>query len=192
MKLLPFQLVLLISIVFTGVILFSLKDTTIENENLQPMEDSIPEELAKYNTENKYSNFEVLYELSFNENDQELFTSLIKQIKLSNQVAKELDFLLKEYETTDAFDGAMEAMIIAYEENLKLLRETQTTFDPKDQTLVKLKNEYKQILSQYTDGLRLQLSGIENGDAKKFQEGYGFTTESKENLFQLIKVINKG
>jgi ABC-type phosphate transport system auxiliary subunit len=181
MKLLPVSFVFLATLI---VIAISLSLTPSKS-------DKEPEVLIENHTENRYISYQSLESKDLENEDLELFLALKENIRMSNQVINELDFLLLEYATTDSLEGAMEAMEIAYEENVALLRDIQTRFDPHDLTLLDLKENYKKIMSHYIEGLSNQLTAIENGDINQMNSGLEATKKAKRELTLLSAVFEK-
>jgi hypothetical protein len=114
----------------------------------------------------------------------ELFKSTIKK---SQQIANELDFLIKEYEKTDELEGALDAMGIAIEESDLLLSEfRQHLIDP-DHDLFSLKWKFENLLVDFIAGLEMQLNGYENGNGQLANEGYLLVSTSREELNDLLR-----
>ncbi|MFC4323432.1 hypothetical protein [Litchfieldia salsa] len=177
--LLPVSLVVIVTLVITAL---SLSPSPLTEK---------PDVSIEEQTENKYLSFQALNSKKLENDDLELFQTLKNNIQISNQVMNELDFLLNEYATSDSLDGAMEAMEIAYEESVVLVRDIQTRFDPNDPTLLELKERYTTIMTHYIEGLSNQLTAIESGDIEKMNHSLNVAKQSKQEILLLVSVLEK-
>jgi len=123
--------------------------------------------------------------------EQDLLGIFNTNVKLAQQIANELDFLVKEYEKTDELEGAIDAMGIAKEESEKLLSDVQqTTLEPSSD-LFNLKWKFENVLIDYIAGLSMQLDGFENADGKLASDGYIIVSTSREELKKLFIELEK-
>ncbi|WP_078544314.1 hypothetical protein [Litchfieldia alkalitelluris] len=181
MKLVPLSLTIITVTILGSIFLIYTPGKTSESHQTIPEKTQLINEYLLYHS--------LLSDSYQDKGDQVLYEALENNILMSNQVVKELDFLLSEYQKTDALEGAVDAMHIAYEEVVPLLRDIQTRFDPKDQNLLRLKEDYKQIMTQYIDGLIMLLHSFENGETENYREGLSLTMKSKAELSNLAEVF---
>ncbi|MBD8070515.1 hypothetical protein [Bacillus sp. PS06] len=185
MKLLPVSIILaaaVIGITYTLTLSPSKTDQSQENQIGNHIH-------TETETEHNYVSFQSLENKELTPDDQETYEALKKNIKLSYQVSTELDFLLKELQTTDELEGALEAMEIAYKENSTLLQDIHLRFDPHDHVLLELKESYTSIITQYIEGLRFQLNAIEHGNTEKMNNGQELLDKSKKELTNLSTAL---
>ena len=119
-----------------------------------------------------------------NHESLELFKSTTKK---SQQIANELDFIVKEYEKTDELEGALDAIGIAIEETDLLLSEVQQHLIDPEHDLFTLKWKFENILVDYITGLKMQLNGYEKGNGQLANEGYLLVSTSRGELTDLIR-----
>lgn len=110
--------------------------------------------------------------------------------KQTKQTIEELELLIQHSQNNNEFDSAIDALNIAKEE-LIIILDKISSFSPTDKAVRNMKINFEKFLISYTSGLKLQLSGIENGNSTKTKEGYQQTESLKNELQQLITTLNK-
>jgi hypothetical protein len=103
----------------------------------------------------------------------------------------ETDTILKETQTSDDLEGAIETMAIAVEEVNNVLGDIHDDSQIQNISLKKLHETFSKSLNDYSAGLSMQLNGIAQGDHKKIKDGYVLTEKSKKMIHHYYSLLNK-
>lgn len=124
-------------------------------------------------------------------NDEEHVHLLLKKMESADQIIKELDLLLAEFQQTDELVEALEMMETAKSEIQTIFSKLHSIPEYEDKELKKSHVKFKDNLGKYYKGLELQLKSVENNDAKTMKKGYIMVEEAKWELNNLMDLFNK-
>lgn len=116
---------------------------------------------------------------------------ILNQLKIANQISKELEALLIEFQKSDELLEAINMMKIASNELttvLNTIKDIQTSKPALHSYKVKTEKE----LMNYIEGLQLQLDGMETMDGEKIKAGFKQVERAKAALIKLEELFLNG
>ncbi|RFU68962.1 hypothetical protein D0469_10775 [Peribacillus saganii] len=128
-------------------------------------------------------------ETQLTNNEKNMLEKVKQRIKLANQITKESDTIIREAQSTDDLEGALDIMAISKDEVNKLLLEFQSDSQMNNGDLLDLQKKAKKSLEKYTEGIKLQEEGINDGDGMKNQKGFVLSEEAKKEIEDLSSLF---
>ncbi len=114
--------------------------------------------------------------------DETSLKALAESITKAQTIEKELQLILTEMQHNDEFIEAQESFETARQEILYIWNTVHNELRFDDPLLQKRKEAYEAILTEYREGLGIQLAGMKNADAVKTMEGIEQTKKAKQKL----------
>lgn len=105
----------------------------------------------------------------------------------------ELEAILQEMQGQDEYHDAEEMMSETKEDILYHWNRMHNEYKPVHPGLQKVKEEYESLLTDYRNGLAIELEGMETGNPEKMKTGYETTKQAvieiqkfKQNMDQIV------
>ncbi|RKD24357.1 hypothetical protein BEP19_08155 [Ammoniphilus oxalaticus] len=118
------------------------------------------------------------------EQDQLFVKVLETKTAVVLQLSEELEEQLQAMQSEDEWHEATEHMKQVQQDILFHWNELHNDYRPQHQTLRKAKEDLKAILTDYRDGLSLEISGMDTADAMEMKLGFQKTTKAREKMRQ--------